>query len=113
MAIAETVYKCVENGKTRFTSTPTEVGTNCQPLDLHVPQANPAELAQQEKKERKAAAEDRAEDAKIRELLKNDPDRISQAQRMEAAKSLARQPVPVPNLSNSRGRRGAGNRGYQ
>ncbi len=94
VAGADRVYKCVEGGKTRFTSNPGEAGRNCQPLELHVPQPDPAEVARQAEKNRAEAAREKAEAARLREVIKNDPDALSQARRMEMAKSLARQPVP-------------------
>ena len=101
---AGTVYKCVENGKTRFTSTLNGNRENCQPLDIHAPQAIPQESLQSDK----SRAKDKAQAARISELIKNDSDTLAKSQRMEAAKSLARQPVPLPSWGNGRGRRRAG-----
>lgn len=74
VAGADRVYKCVEGGKTRFTSNPGEAGRNCQPLELHVPQPDPAEVARQAEKNRAEAAREKAEAARLREVIKNDPD---------------------------------------
>lgn len=104
---AEQVYKCVEGGKTRFSATPGAGGGNCQPMALDPPPPpDPVNEARKDKKSR--AAEEKAQDARLRDLIQNDPDAQRRAQSAEMAKSLARQPVPVPSWGGGRGRRRGG-----
>lgn len=105
-AWAGAMYKCVENGKTRFTSVPEGAKANCQPLNLYLPPSNPAEIPLSNQKSR--AAEDKAQAERIHGLIQNDPDTLARARRIELAKSLASQPVPVPSWGGrgkSKGRR--------
>ncbi len=104
---AEQVYKCVENGKTRFSSTPGAGGGNCQPMALDPPP--PSKSADAPRKSGKnRAAEEKPLDARLRDLIQNDPDAQRRAQSAEMAKSLARQPVPVPSWGGGRGKRRGG-----
>ena len=107
---AEPVYKCVEGGKTSFSSAPPAGAGNCQPMKLDAAQPGPAEAetARQRQGRAGAAQEEKAQAARIRDLIQNDPDALRRAQNMDMAKSLARQPVPVPSAGHGRrrGRRG-------
>lgn len=81
-ARADTVYRCVQNGKLLFTDEP--AGSSCEPLHLQVPQPNPEDLARWQEKKRQRAEQERLEqdEAERRQLL--------QAQ-VDAARAAARQ----------------------
>jgi hypothetical protein len=81
-ANADTVYRCIQGGRTVFSDTP--VADSCAPLDLKVQQPNPEEVARAEEQKRRAAERNREE----REQAAMD--RLLQAQ-TEAARAAARQ----------------------
>ncbi|CAL1240255.1 hypothetical protein [Candidatus Methylocalor cossyra] len=98
---ADTVYRCVQNGKTIFSDTP--VAGSCVPLEIKVPQADPAELARLEEKKRQEAERDRrereqaeqerairAQEASARAMA-----RLAEAQR-QLAEQRAREAQPPP-----------------
>jgi hypothetical protein len=80
-ARAEPVYRCVKNGKTVFTDSPSD--PSCQPLDLKVQQPDPAEVARIEEQKRIAAEQDRAAQEQAEQ------DRVRNAQ-IQAAQAEAR-----------------------
>jgi hypothetical protein len=105
-AHAGEVFKCVENGKTSFTPAPQQ-GANCHPLSIDttptpaVPEYetdyNPRITSEQ--------AEDRALDARYRELIRNDPDALRRKENEEIARDLSKEPVIVrPPYQYQRGR---------
>jgi hypothetical protein len=103
---ADTVYKCVLDGKTNFTSDPKTAKGECQPMELHVSEPNPVDVARQLEKNREYAEDMRAEAARRRK--QPDADAAFRAQSAEMAKSLAKAPVPSPWAGgSSRGRRGS------
>lgn len=105
-AAAETVYKCVEGGKTRFSSAPPQAGGGCQSMELQAPPPGAEAAARQGQKQRREEAV--AQDARIRELIQNDPDAARRAQSAKTAESLARQPVVMPSWGGGRGKKGGG-----
>lgn len=78
-AWAGDVYKCVVGGKTSFSSKPVGEGQDCQPVELHVVEPSPTEVAREleqrrsqeavEKKQKDAEAAQRAQAAKRAEIL--------------------------------------------
>lgn len=81
---AEPVYKCVVNGKTRYTSTPPAEGGQCQETIIRDDGPKPEELARmREEKQRKQEEERIANEAELKE-------REVRAKEIEAAAALRR-----------------------
>lgn len=92
LAWAGDVYKCVSGGKTSFSSRPIGEGQDCQPVELHVIEPNPKEVARQLELRR---AQDE-EDKKAANAAKKarDAEAARRAQAAKTAEALARQPEP-------------------
>ena len=108
---AERVYKCVEGGKTRFTSNPDE-GQGCQSMELNVPQPNPVDAARQREQNREYARQEKSRADQRREENRIDPEAQRRTLNAKLAEAVAR--APVPKLPNSGGKgRGKGKGDYR
>jgi hypothetical protein len=90
VADAETVYRCVQNGKTIFTDDP--VDSSCGSIDLQVHHPSPEDLARLHEEKRLQAEEERMEreEAQREELIRAQVDAARAAQRSaEAQRRLA------------------------
>jgi len=107
LAGADTVYKCVADGKTNFTSTPQSAPGQCQPVDLHVPEPNPVDVSRGMERLHEYDMEKRADAARRRR--EPDADALRRAEAAEIAKSVAKAPVPsLWGTRSGRGRRRSG-----
>ena len=104
VAKAEQVYKCVEGGKTRFTSEPGG-GPGCQSMELNVPQPNPVDVARQMERNREYEREQKAWAQRRRDEMKSDPEVQRRIQAEKLGEAVAKSPLPkLPGSSNGRGR---------
>lgn len=87
LARAETVYRCIDNGRTAFTERAS--GPNCEALNLHTPQPNADDAARQKK-----ALRQWSED---RETTADDPRR-----NRKSRSSRSRDDPPSDRLDNPR-----------
>lgn len=102
LADAEQVFKCVEGGKTRFTSFASE-GQGCQAIDLKVPQPNPVDAARQTVQNQEYARAEKLKADKKREEKRIDSEAQRRAINAKLAEAIARS--PLPKLPNSGGKK--------
>lgn len=102
-AAAETVYKCVNGGKVNFTSAP-KAGQACQPVELHVVQPNPEEVAREMEKKRLSEEEDNKERAKadLEKKQRQTDAALRRAKSAEDALRLLKDAPPLPGSGRSK-----------
>lgn len=100
--LADTVFKCVVNGKANFTSTP-KGGQNCQSLDLKVVQPSPAEVERELEKKRIRDEEYQKKEDK-RALEKQERQTDAALKRAKTAEEAMRLLKDAPPWGNGRSR---------
>jgi hypothetical protein len=94
-APADEIYRCVENGKTAFTSVPG--GENCVPVTLDVYQPDPEDVARRLRQKELDAERDQQERLiRAREAQARATERLAAAQRRLAAERALDAQTPQP-----------------
>ena len=102
LAQADTLFKCIADGKTNFTSNPQTAKGDCQPMQLNVPQPNPVDVARGMERLQEYEKHKKADEERSRKSKELDPEAQRRAQNAELAKSVARAPVPSMGSTRSR-----------